>query len=40
MLQGVDGGMAQRRLVQERQVPHVQVHRPQRERDQGIREDA
>ena len=40
MLERVDAGVAQRRLVEDRQVPDVQVDRPQREGDQRMREHA
>ena len=40
MLERVDAGVAERRLVERRHVPHVQVDRPQWEGDRGMGERA
>ena len=39
MLEGVDGAVVDRGLVEPRNVPDVEVDRPERQRDQWVRED-
>jgi hypothetical protein len=38
VLEGVDGRVSDGPLVQQRQVPEIQIGRPERQRDQGVRE--